>query len=95
MLTSDEVRHIAKLARVGMTDADIERSRTELSNILDHFEALRKLDTEGIEPTGHAIPVINVMREDRAGPSLPTSEVLANAPHTEDGAFRVRAVLEF
>ncbi len=95
MLTSDEVRHIAKLARVGMTDGDIERLRTQLSNILEHFEALRELDTEGIEPTGHAIPMSNVMREDQAQPSLPSAEIIANAPHAQEGAFRVRAVLEF
>ncbi|MSQ27653.1 MAG: Asp-tRNA(Asn)/Glu-tRNA(Gln) amidotransferase subunit GatC [Dehalococcoidia bacterium] len=95
MLTSDEVRHIAKLARVGMTDADIERLQTQLSNILEHFEALRELDTEGIEPTGHAMPMSNVMREDQAEASLPAADVMANAPHAEEGAFRVRAVLEF
>lgn len=95
MLTTDEVQHIAKLARVGMTDADIERLRAELSNILAHFEALRELDTEGIEPTGHAVPISNVMREDEARPSLPNDAIMGNAPRSEDGAFRVRAVLEF
>jgi len=95
MLTAEEVRHIAKLARVGMTDADIERLRTELSNILAHFDALRALDTEGIEPTGHAVPMSNVMREDEPRPSLPNDAIIANAPRAEEGAFRVRAVLEF
>ena len=95
MLTSDEVRHIALLARVGVTDQDVERLRTQLSHILENFEVLRRLDTEGVPPTDHAVPIQNVMREDESLPSYPKEAVLANAPRQEEGAFRVRAILEF
>ena len=93
-LSKDQVRHIAQLARIGSTDEDVARFQEQLSEILDHFEALRQLDTEGVEPTSHPLPLENVMRSDEAQPSLPAEEVLANAPLAEDGAFRVRAVLE-
>ncbi len=95
MLTPEEVRHIALLARVGVTDEEVERFGEQLSSILENFERLRQVDTEGVPPTDHAVPVLNVMREDQAEASLPAGEIMANAPHAEDGAFRVRAVLEF
>ena len=95
MLTSEEVRHIARLARVGVTDEEVERFRAQLSSILEHFETLRQVNTEGVQPTGHAVPLHNVMREDAPAPSYPREEILANAPLREDDAFRVQAVLEF
>jgi aspartyl-tRNA(Asn)/glutamyl-tRNA(Gln) amidotransferase subunit C len=93
-LTSEEVLHIARLARIALSDADVARFTAQLSGILDHFAALAAVDTDGIEPTAHPLPLSNVMREDVVAPSLPQSEVLANAPLTEDGYIRVRAVLE-
>lgn len=93
-LTREDVLHIARLARIALDEAEVERFRAQLSSILDHFEALAAVDTEGIEPTAHPLPLANVMREDVVEPSLPRDEVLANAPLVEDGYFRVRAVLE-
>jgi aspartyl-tRNA(Asn)/glutamyl-tRNA(Gln) amidotransferase subunit C len=93
-LTREEVQHIALLARVGMTEADIERFQKQLSVILDHFEALRAVDTEGVPPTAHTLPLANVERPDEPRPSLPRDEMLMNAPRTHDGYIRVRRVLE-
>jgi aspartyl-tRNA(Asn)/glutamyl-tRNA(Gln) amidotransferase subunit C len=93
-LTREEVLHIAQLARVGLSDDDVATFQEQLSEILDHFEALKELDTEGVEPTAYPLPLESVMREDEVAPSLPREEVLENAPQVEAGAFRVRAVLE-
>ena len=93
-LTPNEVLHIARLARIALSPADVERFTAQLSGILDHFTALAALDTEGVEPTAHPLPLSNVMRDDEVASSLPRSEVLANAPDQEEGYFRVRAVLE-
>lgn len=93
-LTPNEVRHVARLARIALSPDDVERFTAQLSSILDHFSALAAVDTEGIEPTAHPLPLSNVMRDDEVAPSLPRSEVLANAPEQEDGYLRVRAVLE-
>ncbi len=93
-LTSEEVLHIAHLARIAMTDADVQQFTAQLSGILDHFAALAAVDTEGLQPTAHPLPLSNVMRDDLVAPSLQQSDALANAPAREDGFFRVRAVLE-
>ena len=93
-LTTDDVRHIARLARVGLTDADVERYAAQLTVILDHFDALSRVPTDGVEPTAHPLPLYNVMRADEVAPSLPQRVALQNAPEEEDGYFRVRAVLE-
>lgn len=95
MLTDEEVIHIAQLARVGVTPEDVERFRRQLSVILEHFEQLSQVDTEGVPPTGHAVPVANVMRPDEPIPSFPTEDILANAPLREDDSIRVKAILEF
>ncbi len=93
-LSADEVRHIALLARLGTTDNDVETMRDQLSNILNHFDVLQRVDTEGVEPTGHSVDLESVMREDRIGPSQPAEDTLANAPRREGDYVRVRAVLE-
>lgn len=93
-LTSEEVLHIARLARIALSEDDVQRFTAQLSGILDHFEALAAVDTEGLEPTAHPLPLSNIMRDDEVKPSLPQSEAIANAPLTEDGYIRVRAVLE-
>ena len=94
-LSRHEVEHIARLARVGLSEPDIEKFREQLSNILENFQVLQKVDTSQVPPTGHAIAMQNVMRPDKVAPSLPAAEVLANAPQVEADSFRVRAVLEF
>lgn len=93
-ITSEEVRHIALLARVGMTEEEIERMRDQLSHILENFDVLRQVDTEGVEPTGHSVEMESVMREDEPRPSMPLQDVLTNAPDREDDFVKVRAVLE-
>lgn len=93
-LTSGDVLHIARLARIELSDSDVDRFAAQLSGILDHFAALEAVDTGDLEPTAHPLPLSNVMRDDEVAPSLTRAEALANAPLTEDGYIRVRAVLE-
>ena len=93
-LTGDEVRHIALLARVGMTDDEVERMRDTLSDILAQFEALREVDTGDLEPTAHSVNLLSVMRDDEAGDSLDRDAALANAPNRQGDLVRVKAVLE-
>jgi aspartyl-tRNA(Asn)/glutamyl-tRNA(Gln) amidotransferase subunit C len=93
-LSREEVLHIAALAKVGVTEADVEKMREQLSNILENFEALQKLDTENIPPTAQSIALQNVIMPDEVRPSLTTEEVLANAPQREGDFFKVKIVLE-
>ena len=93
-LTPDEVRHIALLARLGISDEDVERFSGQLSSILDYFEELKQVDTDGVPPTAYALDLQNVMRADETMPCTDHDDVLANAPVQENGYFRVRAVLE-
>ena len=93
-LSREEVLHIARLARLGLTEAEVDRLSEQLSNILENFEILRKVDTGDVPPTAQSIALQNVMRNDEVTPSLPANEILANAPRKEGDCFRVRAVLE-
>ncbi len=93
-LSPDQVKHIARLARIAVSDDDVAQLSAQLSDILDHFESLGAVDTTEVEPTAHPLPLANVMRADEERPSLPQAEALANAPEAEDGYLRVRAVLE-
>jgi aspartyl-tRNA(Asn)/glutamyl-tRNA(Gln) amidotransferase subunit C len=93
-LSREEVLHIAKLARVGVTDEDVERLREQLSDILENFEILRQVDTTDVPPTAQPNPLQNVTKDDRVAGSLPPEQVLANAPKKEGEYFRVKAVLE-
>lgn len=93
-LTPDEVRKVALLARLELSDDEVETQARHLNNLLLQFEALQALDVTGIEPTSHAFPVVNVLREDRERPSLPRAEVLANAPEAADGCFVVPRIME-
>lgn len=93
-LTSDQIRHVAALARVALTPEELERYRSQMEVILDNFRVLQEVDTEGVPPTGHSVPLHTILREDQPGPSSPKEEMLANAPRREADYFRVRAVLE-
>ena len=93
-LSREEVLHIARLARLGVSEEDVERAREQLSNILENFEVLQEVETEDVPPTAQAISLSNVLRKDEECPSSPPEEILANAPQKEDDSFRVRAVLE-
>ena len=93
-ITTEEVRHLALLARIAMTEEEMERMRDQMSIILEQFEVLKQVDTEGVEPTGHSADVESVMRDDEVAPSRPLEDVLANAPQREGDFLKVRAVLE-
>jgi len=93
-LSREDVLHIAQLARVGLTEADIQKFQQQLSHILEQFEVLRAIDTEGVPPTTFALPLENVMRDDVVEPSSDVEAILANAPLREGNYFRVRRVLE-
>ena len=93
-LSIEEVRHLAMLARIGMTDEELERMRDEMSHILENFDVLSQVDTESVEPTGHAVDLSSVMRDDEVTDSSPLEDVLSNAPSREGDLVRVRAVLE-
>ena len=89
-----QVEHIAALARIDLTDEEVESFGQQLSQILEQFELLRQLDTTGVSPTGHAAGLNTVTREDVAQDCLPPEDVLGNAPRREGEFFRVKAVLE-
>ena len=93
-LSREEVLHIALLARLGLTEAEVDKFREQLSNILENFEVLQQVDTTGVPPTAQSIALQNVVKDDEAVDSLPQSEILANAPRKEGAFFRVRPVLE-
>ena len=93
-ITLEEVRHLALLTRINMTDHEIEEMRDQMSDILASIEVLSEVNTDGIEPTGHSVDVHSVMREDISNDSITLEDALANAPRQEDGFIRVRAVLE-
>ena len=93
-LSREEVLHIALLARLGLPETEVDRLKEQLSNILENFEVLQQVDTTDIPPTAQSIPLQDVMRRDEVAPSLPQSQILANAPRREEGFFRVRPVLE-
>ncbi len=93
-LNREEVLHIALLARLGLTETEVDKLREQLSDILENFEALQKVDTTGVTPTAQSIALQNVMRGDEVAPSLSQSQVLTNAPQKEENFFKVRAVLE-
>jgi aspartyl-tRNA(Asn)/glutamyl-tRNA(Gln) amidotransferase subunit C len=88
------VDHVARLARLDLSDDERERMRVELSNILEHAERIQALDLDGVEATSHSIPLKNVMRKDEVKPSLSQEEALRNAPAQEDGRFKVPRIIE-
>ncbi len=89
-----DVEHVARLARLELTPEDKERMRRELDSILAYIDKLRALDTEGVEPTSHAVPMTNVMGEDLTRQSFPQAEMLANAPERSGEFFRVPKIIE-
>jgi aspartyl-tRNA(Asn)/glutamyl-tRNA(Gln) amidotransferase subunit C len=93
-LTIQEVEHIARLARLELSDAEKEEYTGQLNEILHFVETLNKLDTTGIEPTAHAIKVRNVFRPDEVQPSMDPEAALANAPDRSDNYFKVPKILE-
>jgi aspartyl-tRNA(Asn)/glutamyl-tRNA(Gln) amidotransferase subunit C len=92
-ITLDEVRHVAKLARLELSEAEIVTLQGELSALLDHVEKIRRLETANVPPTAHPLPLANVLREDKETPCLDRDEVLAMAPAVESDRFLVPPIL--
>lgn len=93
-LTTDEVRHVAELAKLRLSEAEIAQYTEQLSAILDYAELLQQVDTSHVPPTPYVLPLSNVMADDLSRPSLSNAEALANAPDAANGFFRVHAVFE-
>ena len=93
-IDQDQVRKVAKLSRLELTEAEVEEFTGQLSAILDYVEKMNGLDTADVEPLAHCLPVSNVLREDSAKESLGTEKVLANAPQRDDEFFKVPKILE-
>ena len=93
-ISKEQVRHVAKLARLEITEAEQEAFSRQLGSILTHIEQLKSWDTTGIEPTSTVLDQTNVFREDQTKLSLPVEQALANAPDSEGGYFRVPRILE-
>jgi aspartyl-tRNA(Asn)/glutamyl-tRNA(Gln) amidotransferase subunit C len=89
MIDRDQVLHVAKLARLKVTDDEVDRMAEELSKILEHVETMNELNLEGVEPTSHVVDLTNVLREDVPRPGLPREKALEQAPDAADGGFRV------
>ena len=89
----DTVRHIGKLARIELTDEQVETFAVQLGGILEYFDKLGELDTEGVEPMAHAVQLHNVLADDVAGESLPPDHALANAPQRDGDFFKVPKVI--
>ena len=94
MISRADVEHVARLARLSLDDAELERMREQLTSILQYIDKLRALDTDAVEPTVHAVPLVNVMREDEVEPCFPREEMLANAPDRAGEFFRVPRIIE-
>jgi aspartyl-tRNA(Asn)/glutamyl-tRNA(Gln) amidotransferase subunit C len=94
MIDRETVRNVAKLARLGMTEEELDIFGQQLSVILENIAILREADVSGVSPTAHASRLNSIMRADIPQPSYPPEELLANAPDKEDNALKVNAVLE-
>src|SRR5687767_4484059 len=88
------VDHVARLARLDLTDEERDRMQVELTNILGHAEKIQALDLDDVPPTSHSLPLKNVMRPDEVKDSLAPDAALANAPESEDGRFKVPRIIE-
>ncbi len=93
-LSRDEVRKVALLARLELSDAELDEQAKHFNDLLQQFEVLQALDMTGIEPTSHSIPLVNVLREDAVRPSLTREQALANAPESRDGCIVVPRIVE-
>ncbi len=89
MIDRNQVLHVARLARLKLSDDEVERMSSELSSILEHVERISELELDGVEPTSHVVELENVLRPDEPGESLPRERALEPAPDPDDNAFRV------
>jgi aspartyl-tRNA(Asn)/glutamyl-tRNA(Gln) amidotransferase subunit C len=93
-LTRADVEHVARLARLALTEEEIERFTGQLGTILEHAADVAALDLADVPPTAHPLPIVNVLRRDEARPGVDRDEVLAQAPAVEDGRFRVPRIMD-
>ena len=93
-ISTEDVRHISRLARLNITDEETEVMRGQLDSILTYVDKLGELDTKDVTPMSHVIPLQNVLREDVDKESLPREKALANAPEKSDGCYRVPKIIE-
>jgi aspartyl-tRNA(Asn)/glutamyl-tRNA(Gln) amidotransferase subunit C len=89
MIDRDQVLHVARLARLRLTEEELERMPEGLTKILEHVEKMDELDLDGVEPTSHVVDLTNVLRDDEPRPCLPREKALAGAPDVAEGGFRV------
>lgn len=92
-ISNEQVKHVANLARLAITEDEAEKFRKQLDAIITFAEQLNELDTENVEPTNHVLDMKNVLREDIPQPGLPREEVLKNAPEHQDGQIKVPSIL--
>ena len=92
-ISRHDVVHVARLARLDLTDEELDRFTDQLGAVLEHAADVAALDTAGVPPTAHPLPLANVLRDDRPGASLDRDEVLSQAPAAQDGRFRVPRIL--
>jgi aspartyl-tRNA(Asn)/glutamyl-tRNA(Gln) amidotransferase subunit C len=92
-ISADDVKHVAKLARLTLDDLDIQRLTGQLESILGYVKKINQVDMTGVEPLAHALPMHNVLREDVPGPALPLEKVLQNGPDTDPPFFKVPKVI--
>ncbi len=93
MVDHEDVRYVARLARLRLEPHELDRYAEQLSSILKHINKISELDLEGTEPMSHVLDLTNVLREDEVHDSLDSEEALANGPDVEDGAFRVPPII--
>ena len=93
-ITRDQVEHVSHLARLALSDQELDALTGEMDAILDYVEQLNTLDTQDIVPTAHAVPLENAFRKDEVRPGFTTEQALSNAPDATDNAFRVRRIIE-
>jgi aspartyl-tRNA(Asn)/glutamyl-tRNA(Gln) amidotransferase subunit C len=92
-ISEQDVRHVATLARLALSDEQVTTLQSELSSILDHIDTIQKLDLEGVEPTAHPLDMVNVTRADEHRPGLTQEQALANAPDSAEGAFLIPRIV--
>lgn len=94
MLSAEEVKHIAKLARLGLTETEIAKFQKDLSAILDYVEKLKKVDVSGVEPTSRSVLVEDIMRKDEIGKKSKREKLLNQMPEVKDEYLKVKSILE-
>ena len=92
-ITNDQVRHVAKLARLALDEQHVEKYAPQLESILEYVGQLQRVKVEGVDPMAHAVPMVNVLRDDVVEPSLPLEQVLQNAPETDGPFFKVPKII--